>query len=89
MDAPIEKPPAESYSLHVENFEPVSKGAVYASTPTEEFVAERPFVPILMSECGYDTIFGYKGSLLGGTLPEAMGGLFPSSASETPADRSE
>ena len=90
MDTPVEKPPAESYSLHVENFEPFSKGAVYASTPIEELVAERPFVPILMSECGYDTIFGYKESLLGETLSEAMDELLTlSSASETPADRSE
>lgn len=36
MDIPVEKPPAESYSLQVANFEPVSEGVVYASTPTED-----------------------------------------------------
>ncbi len=37
----------------------------------EELVADEPFVPVLMSECGYRDIFGYRAHVAGETLAEA------------------
>lgn len=71
LDEVVQKPPDAAYELRVENFEPVSAGTTYATAGDEAFVAERPFVPVLMSECGYDEIFGYRGTHLGDTLAAA------------------
>lgn len=71
LDEVVEKPPDVTYQLNVTNFEPVTEGTTYATAGDDRFVAERSFVPILMSECGYDEIFGYQGTLLGDTLDEA------------------
>ena len=68
MAEPVPKPPGESYALHVENFEPVSRGTVYATVDGRELIADEPFYPILMSEDGYPDIFGYKGSKLAESL---------------------
>ncbi|WP_135304463.1 M14 family metallopeptidase [Haloarcula amylovorans] len=78
-DSAVEKPASASphatcsdvYELKVKNFEQVPTGTVWATVDGEELVAEEAFVPILMSECGYQDIFGYKGHIAGETLSEA------------------
>lgn len=60
----VEKPPDVTSELHVENFEAVPEGTTWATAGGEEFIADRAFVPILMSECGYAELFGYRGTRL-------------------------
>ncbi|WP_435176950.1 succinylglutamate desuccinylase [Halorussus sp. AFM4] len=61
-DDTIEKPGShDSYELLVENFERVEAGTAYAKADGETLVADESFVPILVSETGYDDIFGYRG----------------------------
>lgn len=67
----VPKPPGATYELHVENFEYVPDGTVYARVDERGLVADEPFYPILMSECGYREIFGYRGDLLGESLSAA------------------
>lgn len=67
----VEKPPAEEYDLLVENFERCEAGTTYARAGSDELVADEAFVPILMSETGYDDIFGYRGRVAGESLAEA------------------
>ena len=67
----VEKPSAETYDLLVENFERCEAGTTYARAGGDELVADEPFVPILMSETGYDDIFGYRGRVAGESLEEA------------------
>lgn len=74
----VEKPADAEFDLRVENFEQVAEGTTYATADDQTFVAKRRFVPILMSECGYDDIFGYKGTTLGESL-EAARQQLPSS----------
>lgn len=58
----IEKPDTDGSSeLLVENFERVETGTAYAKTDGETLVADESFVPVLISETGYDDIFGYRG----------------------------
>ena len=61
----IPKEPAESYAVHVPNFERVDKGAPYASIDDEDLVAEESFYPVLMSPYGYDSQLGYAAELTG------------------------
>lgn len=76
MRDPVRKPAdCESTELHVENFEPVEKGTTYASMDGRELVAEEPFYPILMSECGYEDIFGYRGWKVGSSPEDAHVGF--------------
>ncbi|GGN97063.1 MULTISPECIES: succinylglutamate desuccinylase/aspartoacylase domain-containing protein [Haloarcula] len=70
-DAPPGTASSELYDLEAENFELVSEGAVWATIEGEEVTADEPFVPILMSECGYQDIFGYKGVPVGESLADA------------------
>ncbi|MBV0924666.1 succinylglutamate desuccinylase/aspartoacylase family protein [Halomicroarcula limicola] len=70
-DAPEDATCEDLYDLHVENFERVDEGDVWATVDGEELIAEEAFIPILMSECGYDDIFGYKGHVAGETLSTA------------------
>ena len=68
----VEKPAsADSYELLVENFEQVEAGTAYAKTEEETLVADESFVPILMSETGYDEMFGYKGRKISDSLDDA------------------
>lgn len=68
----VEKPDGTAdYHLMAENFERVERGETYAKARDAELVADRPFWPVLMSETGYDDIFGYKGRKVGETLDEA------------------
>lgn len=59
----IEKPPADSYAVHVDNFERVEPGEVFATADGAELVASEVFHPILLSADGYDDIFGFRGTL--------------------------
>jgi hypothetical protein len=68
MAEPVPKPPDASYELYVENFERVPVGTVYASVDGRDKVADETFYPILMSECGYPDIFGYKGHKIAESL---------------------
>lgn len=68
-DGTVEKPPdADAYELLVENFERVEAGTTYARVDGEPLVADEPFVPILVSETGYDDMFGYRGYRVAGSL---------------------
>lgn len=68
----VEKPADEDeVSLLVDNFERVDAGAAYAATPDEEYAADDPFYPILMSETGYEDIFGYRGERVADSLADA------------------
>lgn len=55
----ITKPTAESYDVHVSNFERVDPGTPFAAVDEEDLVAEEPFYPVLMSPYGYETQFGF------------------------------
>lgn len=59
LERSIPKPPADSYAVHVENFEQVEEGTVFASIDGEALIAEEPFYPVLMSPYGYTNQFGY------------------------------
>lgn len=61
----LSKPPGDTYSTHVNNFEPVGAGSTYASIDERELIADEPFYPVLMSPYGYDEQFGYAASLTG------------------------
>lgn len=83
LDEPVEKPPdapdevacSELFDLRVDNFERVEAGTAWATADGEPYVAEEPFVPVLMSECGYDGILGYRASVLADTLAGARRAL--------------
>lgn len=57
--------------LLVDNFQEVAAGDTYLTTEDGEYIAEESFRPVLMSETGYEDIFGYKGRKVGDTLAEA------------------
>ncbi|WP_436344775.1 succinylglutamate desuccinylase [Natronorubrum sp. FCH18a] len=68
MGEPVPKPDGESSEFHVENFERVPEGTVYATVDGEELTADEPFWPILMSDDGAEDIFGYRGHEIGESL---------------------
>jgi len=49
------------YNFDAENFEKVETGEVYAEYKSDKLRADTEFYPILMSQCGYEGIFGFKG----------------------------
>ena len=65
MGPPIEKPRASGYEVFVENFSKVEAGQPFAAADGENFSAEEPFYPVLMSAGGYESIFGYAGDRVG------------------------
>ncbi len=67
----LPKPAASTYEVLARNFEEVPAGTVYAKADDEEFVAEEPFSPILLSANGYQNQFGYKGDRVGVLQPPA------------------
>ncbi|MDY6778988.1 MAG: succinylglutamate desuccinylase, partial [Halobacteria archaeon] len=71
IDDSVSKRKDTEYELHVDNFELVREGEVYASTPEFRLVADRDFFPILMSEDGYEEILGFRGSRVATSLREA------------------
>jgi len=60
----IPKETADSYEVHVDNFERVAEGETFAAADGEPLRAERPFYPILLSAYGYESVFGYAGELV-------------------------
>ena len=68
----VEKPSGdESYELLARNFERVEAGDAYAKSKDGTLLADDPFVPVLMSQSGYDEIFGYRGRKVGESVEEA------------------
>ncbi|WP_172824931.1 succinylglutamate desuccinylase/aspartoacylase family protein [Halorientalis sp. IM1011] len=67
----VSKQPDTDYELQIENFEVVEPGTTVARSEDREYVADDAFVPILMSETGYDDILGYKGETAGTSLSSA------------------
>jgi len=55
----IDKNERTEYELLASNFERVDAGSAYAAVDGDPVVAEEPFYPVLMSENGYERIFGY------------------------------
>ncbi|WP_243641337.1 succinylglutamate desuccinylase/aspartoacylase domain-containing protein [Natrarchaeobius halalkaliphilus] len=70
MDKPIPKPDGDSYELHVENFEHVPEGTVYATVDGDDLTADESFWPIIMSAEGSEDIFGYQGRKIGESIEE-------------------
>lgn len=71
MTEAVSKQPDANYDLLVDNFEVVEPGTTVVRCERDEYVADTSFVPILMSETGYDDILGYKGAVAGETLSSA------------------
>lgn len=68
----VEKPAGdESYELLARNFERVEAGEAYAKSRNGVLLADEPFVPVLMSQSGYDEIFGYRGRKVGESVEDA------------------
>lgn len=63
---------SDLYDLHATNFERVDAGEPWASIEGDPLVAAEPFYPILMSECGYENVFGYRGRRLGDSPAAAL-----------------
>lgn len=51
--------------LYVENFTEVPSGKVYAKSQDQEYLSSEAFIPILMSEEGYESVLGYKSKHIG------------------------
>ena len=75
LEDAVEKPSGAEYELLVENFQRVAAGEMFARAGGVELVAHRPFYPVLMSECGYEDIFGYRASRLGDSPAAALAAL--------------
>lgn len=68
----LEKPATDdACELVVENFDSVEAGTTYAKVDGETMTADESFVPVLISETGYDDIFGYKGQKVADSLDGA------------------
>jgi predicted deacylase len=63
----IPKPAVGEYEVFVGNFELVEAGETFAAVDGEPVVAEAAFYPVLLSERGYDDIFGYTAEHVGTT----------------------
>jgi succinylglutamate desuccinylase len=50
--------------LYVKNFDDIPPETVYASSNQKQYISRERFVPILMSEEGYESILGYRGKKL-------------------------
>lgn len=61
----------DEVQLLVDNFDRVQSGETYLKTQEAEYVADESFRPVLMSETGYEDIFGYKGQKVGESLADA------------------
>ncbi|MFC7323681.1 succinylglutamate desuccinylase/aspartoacylase family protein [Halorubrum rutilum] len=62
----IHKATDQTYRVHVDNFERVAAGNVFATTTAgEELVADEEFWPVLLSATGHDVLLGYRSIRLG------------------------
>ena len=62
----ITKTADRTYRVHVNNFEHVTEGEVFATTSAgDQLVADNDFWPVLMSTDGHDTLLGYRSTQLG------------------------
>ncbi len=75
LEGAVEKPPGADYELLATNFERVDAGEPFAVAGDDPLVAPRSFYPVLMSECGYADIFGYRASRVGRSLDGALAAL--------------
>lgn len=55
----VPKEAADCYEVFVSNFERVEAGDIFAVADNEEYVADEPFYPVLLSANGYEDVFGY------------------------------
>ena len=75
LEDAVEKPPGVEYELLAENFQRVAAGEMFARAGDVELVAHRSFYPVLVSECGYEDVFGYRASRLGDSPAAALAAL--------------
>jgi predicted deacylase len=61
----VPKAAADEYEVFASNFAEVAAGDAYAAADGEEYVAEAPFYPVLMSPYGYENVFGYAADRVG------------------------
>ena len=73
LEDTVEKPSGSEYELLAENLQRVPAGELFARTGDDDLVAHATFYPVLMSECGYEDIFGYRASRPGDSPAAAPG----------------
>lgn len=61
----IPKPVFGEYEVFVENFQLVEPGETFAAVDGEPVIADGAFYPVLLSERGYETVFGYAAKRVG------------------------
>jgi predicted deacylase len=61
----IYKEPGRTYRFRGENFERVAPGETFATVDGESLVADEEFWPVLTSDDGHDTLFGYRATYRG------------------------
>jgi len=64
----VPKDAAASYEVFVDNFERVEAGQAFAVADDQEYVADEPFYPVLLSANGYEDVFGYAAIKRNGSL---------------------
>lgn len=57
---PVYKESGRRYRFLAENFDRVAAGERFATVDGDPLVADEPFWPVLMSDHGHDTLFGYR-----------------------------
>lgn len=62
---PVYKEPGRTYRFRGENFERVAAGEAFATVDGDPLVADETFWPILMSDHGHDSLFGYRSTYHG------------------------
>lgn len=72
LEERVPKRTADTYEVHVTNFDRVAAGEAFAATDGEPVHADAEFYPVLMSSEGYEELFGYTASFAG-TLPSNAG----------------
>jgi len=65
LTEPVPKAAAQAYEVYAANFSQVATGEVYALADDEQYVADEPFYPVLMSPYGYEDVFGYAAEQVG------------------------
>jgi len=65
LTEPVPKAAAQAYEVYASNFSRVATGDVYAIADDEQYVADEPFYPVLMSPYGYEDVFGYAAEQVG------------------------